>query len=297
MKKLKANPNFVKALRIVGDYLLLTVGALILAANVSLFLEPNQVISTGVTGIGMLAYYLWGWPIGMVTLILNVPLLLAGIKWGGGLRFFLRTIYAVVVMTVAIDMLKPLLPAIQVDPLIYTLFGGLLDGVGIGLVLRGQGTTGGTDIVAQLLNRYRGIPFGQIFIVINGVVLLAGSLVVGIVPVLYALVVNFVSGRVVDTVQEGVSYARAVLIISQEIDAIQNKILHDLERGVTVLAAHGGFTRTPRPALYVVVSRAELTLLKRLIADIDPTAFVVVSEAHEVLGEGFRPIQGQSDAF
>ncbi len=290
MKKFLANPKFKKFLRNSQDYLLIIVGAIIIAANVPLFLEPNHVISTGVTGIGMLTHYLWGWPIGMVTLVLNIPLLLAGLKWGDGLKFFFRTIVAVTVMTFAIDILSPRLAPIQGDPLLYTLFGGLLDGLGIGLVLRGRGTTGGTDIVAQLLNRSRGWPFGHIFIILNGVILLAAAAVVGIVPILYALIVNFVSGRVVDVVQEGVSYARAVLIVSEQAEEIRRTIIEDLDRGVTLLEARGGYTEKSRPVLYVVVSRSQVTLLKHIIAEIDARAFVVVSEAHEVLGEGFRVV-------
>ncbi len=277
-------------LRGIYDYLLITGGALIVAANVPLFLEPNHVVSSGVTGLGMLAHYMWGWPIGLVTFLLNVPLFVAGMRWGGGLRFFIRTIYAVVVMTAGIDVLQRVLPPIQSDPLLYTLFGGLLDGVGIGLVLRGRGTTGGTDIVAQLLHRHRGVPFGQVFTVVNGLILTGAFFVVGVEPVLYALVVNFVSGRVVDTVQEGVRYARAVWIVTTRAEAVREAIFRTLDRGVTVFTARGGYTGEPRPALYVVVSRAEVTVLKRLIAQTDPDAFVVVSEAHEVLGEGFRPV-------
>jgi uncharacterized membrane-anchored protein YitT (DUF2179 family) len=292
MKKLKQHPKFNVIMRGIYDYLLLFIGSVILAANVPLFLEPNRVVSTGVTGIGMLAYYLWGWPIGLVTLVINIPLLLAGVKWGGGLRFFARTIFAVVVLTVSIDVLSRYLSPVAADPLLYTLFGGLLDGVGIGLVLRGRGTTGGTDIVVQLLARYRSIPFGQVLMAVNGVILLGAAAVVGITPVLYALVVNFVSGRVVDFVQEGIGYARSVLIVSDAHAAVRKAIFEKLGRGVTVLEARGGYTETPRPALYVVVYRTQITLLKNIIAEIDPRAFVVVSEAHEVLGEGFRSAAG-----
>jgi uncharacterized membrane-anchored protein YitT (DUF2179 family) len=274
----------------VADYALLTAGALLLAANVNLFLVPNRVVSTGVTGLGMLAYYLWGWPIGLVTLALNVPILAAGIRWGGGWRLAVRSVYATAVMTVGIDLLALLLPPIQGDPLIFTLFGGLLDGVGIGLVLRGQGTTGGTDIIAQILNRLRGTAFGTTFIAVNSAILLAAAGVVGLIPVLYALIVNFVSGRVVDTVQEGSGYARAFLILSRESASIRQAILDELERGVTLFDVRGGYTEARHDALYVVVSRAQVTRLKRLISERDPHAFVVVSEAHEVLGEGFRPM-------
>jgi len=279
-----------KVFEIGYDYALITLGSLLLAANVPLFLQPNRVISTGVTGIGMLTNYLWGWPIGLVTLLINVPLLLAGMRWGGGPRFFVRTIYSVIVMTLAIDLFSRWLPPIQGDALIYTLFGGLLDGVGIGLVLRGRGTTGGTDIVAQLLSRYRGISFGRVFILLNGGILLAAAAVVGIVPVLYALVVNFVSGRVVDFVQEGDSQARAAIIVSLRHQAVREAIFAQLGRGVTVLDGRGGYTGDVRPVLYVVLYRTQITLLKRLVAAIDPEAFMVVSEVHEVLGEGFQPM-------
>ncbi len=279
-----------RLLRELYEYVMVIVGALILAANVPLFLEPNRVVSTGVTGLGMLAYFLWGWPIGLVTFIINIPILLAGIRWGGGWRLLIRTVVAVITMTAGIDLFQRVLPPIRVDPLLYTLFGGLLDGVGIGLVLRGRGTTGGTDIVAQLLSRHRGFSFGSVFIVVNGVILLGAAVVVGIVPVLYALVVNFVSGRVVDFVQEGGGYARAALIITEAHEEVRYAILRQLGRGVTVFEARGGYTGTVRPALYVVVHRTQVTQLKQIIAELDPRAFVVLSEAHEVLGEGFRPV-------
>jgi len=258
---------------LVQDYALLTVGALLCAANVNLLLVPNQVVSSGVTGIGMLLHYRLGWPIGITTLILNIPILVAGIRWGGGWRIVVRSVYATAVMTIGIDLLALVLPAIHGDPLVFTLFGGALDGLGIGLVLRGQGTTGGTDIVAQILNHTRGIRFGTTFIVVNSIVLLAAAGQVGLVPALYALIVNFVSGRVVDSVQEGSGYARAFFILSSR----------------TLMDVRGGYTQAPQPALYVVVSRSQVTRLKRLISEQDPAAFVVVSEVHEVLGEGFRP--------
>jgi uncharacterized membrane-anchored protein YitT (DUF2179 family) len=284
------NSRSSRVLSFFYDYALILVGSLLLAANVPLFLEPNHVVATGVTGIGMLTYFLWGWPIGLVTFLLNIPLILVGLKWGGGPKLLIRTIFSVVVMALGIDLFNRFLSPVQVDPLLYTLFGGLLDGIGIGLVLRGRGTTGGTDIAAQVLSRYRGISFGRVLIVLNGIVLAGAALVVGWVPVLYALVVSFVSGRVVDFVQEGVAYARAAIIITDHYEAVQEAVFEKLGRGVTVLEARGGYSRKTRPALYIVVYRSQIMLLKDIIAAIDPAAFVVVSEAHEVLGEGFRPV-------
>lgn len=269
----------------------MTIGAVIVAAGLDIFLAPNKVISAGVTGLAMLAYYLWHWPIGMTTLGLNVPLLLSGIAWGGGWKVLLRTVYAVIVMSFAIDLLQGHLPQVTNDPFIYSLFGGLLDGIGIGLVLRGGGTTGGTDIVAQILHRKRRIPFGQVFLWSNTAILLMAVPVVGLVPVLYALVVNFISSRVIDTVQEGVGFARALFIVSERMDEIRDAILDELGRGLTLLRGTGGFTGKSRDVMYVVVARSQITRVKRLVADIDPAAFVVITEANEVLGEGFKPVK------
>jgi uncharacterized membrane-anchored protein YitT (DUF2179 family) len=277
-------------LRTITDYVIITLASLVCAAAVDMFLAPNRVVSAGVTGIAQLLQYLWGWPIGLATLALNVPLLLAGVRWGGGIRLLVRTIYCVVVMSLGIDLLAPYLPAIKGDPLIYTIFGGLLDGIGVGLVLRVRGTTGGTDILAQLLYKYRRVNFGTVFLVANTLILLVAIPVVGLVPVLYALLVNYISAKVVDTVQEGLGYARAFMILSLKSEEMRAAILEEVGRGVTVMEARGGFSGETRPALYVVVSRAQSSGLKRLIADVDPEAFVVVSEANEVLGEGFRPV-------
>jgi uncharacterized membrane-anchored protein YitT (DUF2179 family) len=276
--------------RTVADYILLTGASLLIAATVDMFLAPNHVVSAGVTGIAQLFQYLWGWPIGLSTLALNVPLLLAGMKWGGGFKLLVRTIYCVVVMSLGIDFLAPILPKIVGDPLIYTIFGGLLDGLGVGLILRVRGTTGGTDILAQLLYKYRRVNFGTVFLWVNTAILLVAIPVVGLVPVLYALLVNYISAKVVDTVQEGLGFARAFFIMTLKCEEMREAVLAEVGRGVTVFEARGGFSGDTRPALYVVVSRAQSSGLKRLIADVDPEAFVVVSEAHEVLGEGFRPV-------
>jgi len=291
MTDAKSRQRF-RILRAVQDYALITAGALIAAAGVDLFLTPNKVVSAGVTGIAMLTHFVWKWPVGLVTLGLNIPLFLLAIRWGGGFRVLIKTLYATVLMSLGIDLLQPLLPAVQGDPLIYTLFGGLVDGLGIGLVLRAGGTTGGTDILAQLFYRYRRVSFGTVFLVSNTVILLGAIPVVGLVPVLYALIVNYISSRVLDTVQEGLGYARAVTIVSEKPEEVRQAILEQIGRGLTVLQGWGGFSKEPRPVLYVVVSRSQISALKRLIADRDPDAFVVVSEAHEVLGEGFRPVSG-----
>jgi uncharacterized membrane-anchored protein YitT (DUF2179 family) len=280
-----------KWIRLGRDYLLLTFGALVVAAGVDMFMTPNHVVVAGTTGLGMIAFYLFKWPVGLTNLVLNIPLLAAGVRWGGGRRFLIRTSYAVLVMSFSIDLMVPVLPQIKGDPLIFTLFGGILDGFGVGLVLRAQGTTGGTDIVAQVLYRLRRIPFGQVFLVSNVLILIVAIPVVGLVPILYAVIVTVISSRVVDAVQEGLGYARTITIVSDRAEQLREAVFSEMNRGVTVLKGSGGYTRLPRSVLYVVVSRTQLTRVKRLIARIDPKAFVVVTQAHEVWGEGFRTVE------
>ncbi|MCX7830046.1 MAG: YitT family protein [Acidobacteria bacterium] len=282
----------LKKYKAVEDYLELTAGSLVVALGVAMFLLPNKVISAGVTGIAMILEILFKIPTGTANFVLNIPLLLMGIKWGGGFKVLFRTIYAVFIMSLGIDLFTAIIPPVTGDPFVYCLFGGLLDGIGIGLVLRAQGTTGGTDIIAQLLYRYQRISFASTFLFSNTIILLSAIPIVGIVPFLSALVVNYISSRILDTVQEGLGYSRAVYIITEKQDAMKEAIISELDRGLTIFEATGGFSGKPKPVLYVVVSRSQISRLKRIIADTDEEAFVVVTEAHEVLGEGFKPITG-----
>lgn len=275
------------------DYVLLTIGAALLALNIDLFLVPNRIVSGGATGIATILYYVLGAPVGTVVLIINIPLFVAGVKWGGGMRFAVRTIYATVLMGVLADVFVPFVKQIPsiTEPLLFVLYGGLLDGIGMGLVFRGQGTTGGTDIVARLMYHWKGVPLGTTILVVNSVVLIAAAAYFGLQAALYALILTFVAARVVDVVQGENSYARAAIIISSQAMDIRSALLTVLERGVTVLEGRGGYTEAGLDVLYCVVSRGEVSILKRLVQSIDPRAFVVITEASEVLGEGFRTLR------
>lgn len=279
--------------RMAFDYVLLTVGAALLALNLDLFLVPNKIVSGGATGLATIAHYLLNVPVGTVVLIINLPLFIAGVKWGGGMRFAVRTIYGTVLMSVLADALVPFVATIPpiTEPLLFVLYGGLLDGIGMGLVFRGQGTTGGTDIVARLMNHWKGIPLGTTILVVNSVVLVAAAAYFGLEAALYALILTFVAARVVDIVQGENNYGRAAIIISSKATDIRSSVLTVLERGVTVLEGRGGYTDSGLDVLYCVVSRGEVSILKRLVQSIDPRAFVVITEASEVLGEGFRTLR------
>ena len=287
------NLNWHTLRRTTLDYTFLTIGAGLLALNIALLLVPNKIVSGGATGLATLFYYTLGTPVGTTVLIINIPLFIAGVKWGGGKRFAVRTIYATVVMSVLADILTPwaaTVPPIH-EPLLFVLYGGLLDGIGMGLVFRGQGTTGGTDIVARLMYHWKAIPLGTTILVVNSIVLIGAAVVFGLEAALYALILTFVAARVVDIVQGENNYGRAAIIISGKAQDIRSSVLTVLERGVTVLEGHGGYTEAGLDVLYCVVSRGEVSILKRLVQSIDPKAFVVITEASEVLGEGFRTLR------
>jgi len=228
-----------------------------------------------------------------VVLLLNVPLLWLGWRFAGGMRFFVPTAVSVVVLSLGIDLSAPFLVPPTHDRLLVICYGGLMDGLGMGLVFRGRGTTGGTDVLARLAHRYLGVGMGQALLAINVAIFGVAAFVFGAEAVMVALALAFVSARVLDLVQAGFSAARTAVIISTSPDAVREAILGSLGRGVTVLHGQGGFSGEQRPVLYVVVSPHEVGRLKRLVAHVDPAAFVAITPAQEVLGEGFAPHAGE----
>ncbi len=278
----------LRLLRLAGEFLVIGLGALLVALAADLFLIPNKVVSGGVVGVATILHYTLGTPVGIITLALNLPLFLAGLRWGGGLAAGIRTAFAVVVMSLAIDYLQPYLPRVTADPLLYTIYGGILDGLGLGLVLRFGGTTGGTDILARLVKRFLGIGFGTTLLIANVVILAGAAFIFGPEPAMYAIILAAVSSKVIDLAQEGERSARSAIIVSSRPDEIRAGILQEMERGVTVLEGRGGYTQTEREVLLCAFQRNELSRLKRLIHQIDPDAFVIIGSVHEVLGEGFQ---------
>jgi uncharacterized membrane-anchored protein YitT (DUF2179 family) len=178
------------------------------------------------------------------------------------------------------------------DRFLVICYGGLLDGVGVGLVFRGRGTTGGTDILARLARRSLGLPLGESLLLMNLLIFGAAAFRFGLEAVMVALALAFVSSRVVDFIQDGFTRARAAFVVSGKPDEVRTAIFRQLGRGVTVLRGEGGFSHAPRRILFVVVSAAEVSRLKRLLAELDPDAFVTITPAKEVLGEGFTPNMG-----
>lgn len=283
------SPRWRRIARTLTDYALLTVGALLSATAVRFFLVPNQVVTGGLTGVAQLLNTFIGTPVGVVVLILNIPLLIAGWRYLGGAVFGVRTFYTVVVMSLAIDGLAPFARPITNDPLLYSLYGGVIDGIGIGLVLRARGTTGGSDILARLIERRFGVQPGRSLLGFDTMVFTAALFSYGSEKILYALLVAFTASRAIDTVLAAGKGARQALIITSSPEPIRQAVLHRLGRGITQLEAIGGYTGTTKAVLLCVVVRTEIGALKNIVSNVDPAAFVIIGEVEEVLGEGFTP--------
>lgn len=275
------------------DYTQITLGSILLAAGYNLFFVSNGVVSGGISGIGIIFNALLGWPVGLVSLVLNIPLFLAGLRWGGGISTGVRTIYAVVVMSLAIDLGALFLPTVTDNPLLYVTYGGLLDGLGLGLVLRAQGTTGGTDIIGRLLKRFFGLEISRGVFLANALIVAAAALVFGLERAMYGVMVAAVSAWAVDWVLAGGRRVRQAIIITDEWAAIRDVILAELARGVTIIPAHGAYTGASRPILMCIVSQREVAHLRRLVQQIDANAFVAIGMTSEAWGEGFAPIEDE----
>ena len=276
----------------VRDLGLIVTGSLAQAFGLRLFLVPADLASGGVSGISQLVNHFTGWPIGLMIFIGNIPLFLLGWRYLGGRRFGLRTAVAVLSYAAFVDILAIFLPAAGLtdDLFLNALYGAIVCGFGYGLVYRGRGTSGGSDILARILNHWRGVSMAASYLMVDAVVILGAGLVFGWKQALYALIALYVSGIVAETTLEGPTTVRTALIVTANSQDVSARILADMQRGVTVLPGTGAYTGAARPVLYCVVTRAEVALLKTIVHQADPQAFMVIGQAHEALGEGFRPL-------
>jgi len=276
----------------IRDYLLIVTGALVQAVALRLFMVPAQLASGGISGISQLIHHYTGWSIGLMVFIGNIPLFLLGWRHLGGRRFALRTLVAVLAYSFFIEAVLwlPFFPrnGITSDLVLNSLYGAVISGIGYGLVYRAQGTSGGSDILARILNRWRGIPMTQSYLMTDTLVILAAGFVFGWQKALYSIIVLYVSGLVVDSTLEGAGTARTALIVTEKCQEVSTRILAEMERGVTILNGTGAYTGEARPVLYCVVTRSEVQQLKTIVQETDAKAFMVIGVAHEALGEGFQ---------
>jgi len=290
LKALFGPPDF--SWKTIQEYLFIIVGALVQALSMRLFLVPAQLVSGGISGAAQIINYFTHWPIGVMVFIGNLPLFVLGWRYLGGARFAKRTALSVALFSLFTDLLVFIIPekGVTNDLVLDALYGGITLGIGLGLVYRGQGTSGGSDILGRILNHRLGISISQAYLITDTLVVLAGGFAFSWELALYGLLVIYVSGLAAEAISEGSGVFRTVLIITNAPTEVQNSILEVLERGVTILQGKGAYTGTDRPVLYTVITRSEVNQLKALVRESDPRAFVVIGQAHEALGEGFRPL-------
>lgn len=269
-------------------YLQIFLGSLVGAVAYPLFLVPNHIAPGGLTGLATVIHFLVGFPVGLTSFLLNVPLFVVGYRAMGRV-FVLRSFVATVVFSLLIDLIP--LPPMTQNPLLGAVFGGVLLGVGLGLILRGGATTGGSDMVARMVHsRFQHISVGAFLFFVDFCVVVMAGFVIEVEYALYALISIYLSSRLIDAVLEGLTSEKACYVISQRYEEVKEQIMAQLDRGVTLLNAQGGYSGQERPVLLCVLSSQEVGRLKAIVRALDKRAFVFISDAHEVLGEGFRDL-------
>lgn len=279
-------------LEIVRDYGLILAGTAVMVLAMHFFFVPSQLAVGGLSGAAQIINEFTGWPIGTMVFIFNVPLFVMGWRYLGGKRFLARTIFSATVYSVLLDGLNILFPTdgITDDLLLNALYGGILGGIGGGMVLRVRATSGGTDILARYLDKKFGIPISQGYLYTDGLVVFLAALAFSWEQALYAIIGLYVWSVVAEVAMTGLNVDRVATIITERPEQVANQIITQLERGVTSWQGKGMYTGRPRQMLLCATSRGEISVLKALVHEIDPQAFVIISQAHEVLGEGFRTL-------
>lgn len=294
------------------SYTLIAIGSFILAAGFVYFIDPHKIVPGGVYGIGIVVKNMTaeimgngikipfisepifkdGLGIGIVGLMLNIPLTILGIKMLGP-RFGVKTIVGFVLTSIFIDFLDAGFNGALVDDVLLScVFGGVLIGFGLGLIFKSKATSGGSDIIAMIAVKYTKMSLGLLLIIVDSIIVLFGLLIFKDWKIpLYSWIVIYITGKVIDATLQGISYDKALFIISDKYDEIRNKIIKDLNRGGTLIDGVGMYKGLDKKIIFTNVNRREQTILQDFIKDIDPYAFMTVIDAHEVLGNGFKPIR------
>jgi len=252
------------------------------AVGLEIFLVPNQIIDGGVVGISILLSYITGIPLSVFIVVLNLPFLYIGYNQIGK-TFALATVFAVFSLAGWVAYFRPI-PEVTHDPFLAAVFGGIIIGVGVGLIIRYGGSLDGTEIIAIILDKKTGFSVGEVVMFMNFFILGSAGFVFSWDKAMYSLVAYFIAYKIIDITIEGLDESKGVMIVSDNPDEIADALLARLGRGVTVLYGAGGYTGEPKKVLYSVITRLEIAKLKSIIDEIDEGAFVTIHEVHDVIG-------------
>ena len=281
------------AKRLLISYFWITVGSLVYALGFDWCYAPNSIGFGGITGLAQIINAVLPWaPIGTVVIVLNIPLFFLGWRLLGG-HLLLSSLYAMFISSVFVDVIAALFPFQPMDPMLATIFGGILVGLSLGIVLLQGATTGGTDLLARLLKlRFAWLPMGKLLMVVDLAVIVAVAIAFqNLSSALYGVVSLYIFTAVMDMVLYGLDSAKVAYIISSKPDEISKVILGELDRGITILHGEGGWSGEHKKVLLCAFKQKQIVPLRRMVKEIDPEAFLIVCDAHEVLGDGFRAYQ------
>lgn len=275
-----------KLITIAQSYLLLTVGAGLLAINFNIFMAPSQIAPGGIGGVALLFVKLTGWSAGTILLGLQGVMIFVGFWYLGRIQFVIRALYVSLIYGFGVDLLQSWLPAqgITDDLLLNGIFGGLIGGIGAGLIFRGRSSVAGTSVISRIVQLKTGMPISQLYIFIDGGIILLQAMAFGWDKALYGVIMLFIYGLAADYVQEGPSVVRTTFIVTNEPDLVAKTLFEQLRVGVTAWPGTGMFTHRQRTILFCTVSRAEIGTLKQIVTQSDPTAFVTVGHGHQAIG-------------
>ncbi len=283
---MKPNNMLIKDRPIVTEYVYLISGSMIVALAFNLFLNPNNIAPGGVSGLSTIIEYQFGIEAAYSQWALNIPLLIAGVILLGK-KFGTKTLLGTMIFPFFVFLTKDLIP-LTTQLLLASVYGGVGIGIGLGLIFRGKASTGGTDLAAQIIHKYTGVSLGVAILMMDGMVVITSGVVFGPERAMYALMSLYITSKTIDIIQLGLGYTKMAFIISNKKERIGQTIINDLKRGVTIMEGTGGYTRSERQILLVVFQQRETTKLKELVKQVDPQAFVIVTDANEVLGQGFK---------
>ena len=277
----------------IKNFILITVGAFMLIISINAFLAPSNISpGGGVTGLSLIINHYTGLPIGRIMLLLNIPLIMLGFKYLGRFQFLVRTLYAVLIYNLGVDFFGQWITAVSDDLILNALFGGVIGGLGTGLIYRGRSTVAGFGIISRIVQLKTGMPISQVYILTDGIVLLALGAVFGWAAMLYSLVTLFIWGLATDYALEGPSIVRTAFIITDKPQAIADALFDRLGIGITGWDAQGMYTHTAHTTLFCTVNRSEVNSLRAIALQADSKAFVVIGQGHQTTGGIVKPTKG-----
>ena len=274
-----------KYLQFIKEYIIVALACVVMAFNINYFFVGNKLAEGGVSGLSLIIHYLSNIDVSYLYFALNIPLIILAYIFLGK-NFLLKTFFATFVLSVFLKVFASFSEPLD-DILLAAIFGGAINGIAIGIVFYAGGSTGGMDIVAKIVNKYTGIPISRILLATDFIVLSMVAVIFGKVIFMYTLISLILSSKMIDIIQVGIYSAKGVTIITTKEDEIRRRIMEDTKRGITLIDAKGGYTQKEIGMLYCVVGQYQLIRVKTIVKEVDPSAFMIVADVHEVIGNGF----------